>query len=173
LAPITNTFAVFVDLLTLNLDDANHHFAKTVNVVHQSHYGSCMRADQCNEIAAGPVISITMSRPLCNGFILTELTRNVSHVGAKQCGTIGRPIKVCVMVLVCHSICGLNEGGTLELWKLENWVAVRPDYNKMLGKVFQFLFRTFVASCAVGLQGVLVAPCFIYAQTTMHFSEMR
>ena len=26
-------------------------------------------------------------------------------------------------------------------------------------------------TCAVGLQGVLVAPCFIYAQTTMHFQR--
>jgi hypothetical protein len=51
----------------------------------------------------------------------------------------------------------MNGMRNLELWKLEIGVAVRPDYNKMRGKVFQFLFST----------------CFIYAQTTMHFSEMR
>jgi len=44
----------------------------------------------------------------------------------------------------------------LELWKLEIGVAVRPDYNKMRGKVFQFLFRGYDA--CMGLQGVLVDP---------------
>jgi hypothetical protein len=39
----------------------------------------------------------------------------------------------------------------LELWKLEIGVAVRPDYNKMRGKVFQFLFRGYDA--CMGLQG--------------------
>ena len=38
-APIANTFPVFVDLLTLNLNNANHDFAKTVDLVHQSQYG--------------------------------------------------------------------------------------------------------------------------------------
>ena len=33
-----------------------------------------------------------------------------------------------------------EELGTLELWKLEIGVAVRPDYNKMRRKVIQFLF---------------------------------
>ena len=50
----------------------------------------------------------------------------------------------------------MNGMRNLEPWKLEIGVAVRPDYNKMRGKVFQFLFRGYDA--CMGLQGVLVAP---------------
>jgi hypothetical protein len=91
-APITNTFPVFVDLLTLNLNDANHHFAKTANLVHESRYGLCMLSEQCNEIVTGP-INIMCNRLLGNGVILTEPTCNVSHVGENQCGTLGHDIK--------------------------------------------------------------------------------
>jgi hypothetical protein len=92
-APITNTFTVFVDLLMLNLNNANHDFAKTVDLVHQSHYGLCMLADPFNEFVGVP--NMICNRIFCNGFILIELTFNASHVGANQRVALGHAMKVC------------------------------------------------------------------------------
>ena len=69
----------------LNLNDANRHFAKTVNVVHQRHYGICILAAQCNVFFAGPT-SVMVNCLVCNGVIRMELTLNVSHVFAYQRG---------------------------------------------------------------------------------------
>jgi hypothetical protein len=72
-----------------------------------------------------------------------------------------------------------EELGTLELWKLEIGLPLGLTTTRCVEKYFNFYFGKgdirppSDPHCAVGLQGVLVAPCFIYAQTTMHFSEMR
>jgi hypothetical protein len=95
-APIANTFPVFVDLLMLNLTNANRHFAKTVNLAHQSQYGLCMLADPFNEFVRGP--NMICNRILCNGVIRFELTFNASHVGANQRVALGHVMKVCA----CH-----------------------------------------------------------------------
>jgi hypothetical protein len=87
-ASIANTFPVFVDLLMLNLNDANRHFAKTVNIAHQSHDGLCMLV----EFVGGA--NMMCNRILCNGVILTELTLNASHVGANQRVALGHAMKV-------------------------------------------------------------------------------
>jgi len=92
-APITNTFPVFVDLLTLNLNDANHHFAKTANLVHESQYGLCMLVDPFNEFVGGP--NMICNRILCNRVTPIELTLNVNHVVENQRGALGRVMKVC------------------------------------------------------------------------------
>jgi hypothetical protein len=92
-APIANAFPVFVDLLMLNLNDANHHFAKTANLVHESQYGLCMLADPFNEFVGGP--NMICNRILCNGVILIELTFNAINVGANQCVALGHVMKVC------------------------------------------------------------------------------
>jgi len=94
-APIANAFPVLVDLLMLNLHNANHDFAKTVNVVHQIHYGVCIIAAQCNAFCTGP-ISVMVNCLLCNGVIRFELTFNTSHVDANQRGALGHAIKVCL-----------------------------------------------------------------------------
>jgi hypothetical protein len=95
-APIANAFPVLVDLLTLNLHNANHDFAKTANLVHESQYGLCMLDDPFNEFVGGP--NMICNRILCNGFILIELTFNASHVGANQRLALGHVMKVCA----CH-----------------------------------------------------------------------
>jgi hypothetical protein len=92
-APITNTFPVLVDLLTLNLNGANHDFAKTVDLVHQSHYGLCMLADPFNEFVGGP--NMICNRIFCNSFILIELTFNAIKVGENPRVALGHVMKVC------------------------------------------------------------------------------
>jgi hypothetical protein len=77
----------------LNLNNANRHFAKTVNLAHQSQYGLCMLADTFNEFVGGP--NMICNRILCNGVILIELTLNASHVGANQRVALGHAMKVC------------------------------------------------------------------------------
>jgi hypothetical protein len=93
-APITNTFPVFVDLLTLNLHNANHDFAKTVDLVHQSHNGLCMLDVQCNAFVADP-INMIVRRLLRNGVICIELTFNAIKVGDNHRVALGHVMKVC------------------------------------------------------------------------------
>jgi len=94
-----NTFPVFVDLLTLNLNDANHHFAKTANLAHDGRYRLCVLAALCNTVIKGPTIVTIIVKVNCllhNGFIRIELTFNAINVGANQRGAHGHGMKACV-----------------------------------------------------------------------------